>query len=167
MLLVLEKNKLKEFKKKDGIVRYRKDCPIDSNTGRVYGHNDHEGTGHGSLPHINIKRSDRITMRIDLYMVDLYIKKLITAIGNGKARGFDEIKNINGENYLFEYAIKKEDEQYNTYLFHIPENKMEMYEDYATEEFSEFSNIEDAFNYFKLQDVDIRKFAPIKRTLPF
>ncbi|WP_255454286.1 hypothetical protein [Snodgrassella sp. ESL0324] len=44
---------------------------------------------------------------------------------------------------------------------------MEIYEDYATEEFSEFSNIEDAFYYFKLQGVDIRKFAPIKRTLPF
>ena len=42
-----------------------------------------------------------------------------------------------------------------------------MYEDYATEELSEFSNIEDAFNYFKLQGIDIRKFASIKRTLPF
>ena len=49
-----------------GKVRYRKDCPIDSNTGRVYGHNDIEGTGNGSLPHINIKRSDRTMVRIDI-----------------------------------------------------------------------------------------------------
>ena len=100
-------------------------------------------------------------------MFDLFFEKLLTAIEKGKVRGFDEIKEINGENYLFEYAIKKENGNYHTYLFHIPENKMAMYEDYATEEFSEFSNIEDAFNYFKLQSVDIRKFAPIKRTLPF
>ena len=60
----IRKNKFEEFKKKDGIARYRKDCSIDSNTGHVYGHNNHKGTGHGSLPHINIKRFDRITMRI-------------------------------------------------------------------------------------------------------
>lgn len=40
-------------------------------------------------------------------MMDLDIEKLITAIEKGKVRGFDEVKEINGENYLFEYAIKK------------------------------------------------------------
>ncbi len=34
-------------------------------------------------------------------MVDLPIEKLIVAIENGKVRGFDEIKEINGENYFF------------------------------------------------------------------
>ncbi len=34
---------------------------------------------------------------------------------------------------------------------------MEVFEDYATEEISAFSNIEDAFNYFKLQGIDITK----------
>jgi len=28
--------------------------------------NDNEGTEHGSLPHINIKRSDRTMVRIDI-----------------------------------------------------------------------------------------------------
>ncbi|HEI2526081.1 TPA: hypothetical protein SI531_004747, partial [Escherichia coli] len=56
-------------------------------------------------------------------MVDLPIEKLIVAIENGKVRGFDEIKEINGENYFFQYAIKKQDEKYNTYFFKIPENK--------------------------------------------
>lgn len=49
-------------------------------------------------------------------MVDLPIEKLIVAIENGKVRGFDEIKEINGENYFFQYAIKKQDEKYNTYF---------------------------------------------------
>ncbi|EMV8405967.1 hypothetical protein, partial [Escherichia coli] len=75
-------------------------------------------------------------------MVDLSIEKLIVAIENGKVRGFDEIKEINGESYFFQYAIKKQDEKYNTYFFKIPENKMEVFEDYATEEISAFSNIE-------------------------
>ncbi|QMI06419.1 hypothetical protein [Citrobacter sp. RHB25-C09] len=100
-------------------------------------------------------------------MVDLSIEKLIIAIENGKVRGFDEIKEINGENYFFQYALKKQDEKYNTYFFRIPENKMEVIEDYATEEISTFSNIEDAFNYFKLQNVDIGKFSPIRGLSPF
>lgn len=49
-------------------------------------------------------------------MMDLDIEKLITAIEKGKVRGFDEVKEINGENYLFEYAIKKQDEKYHTYF---------------------------------------------------
>ncbi|WP_247954742.1 hypothetical protein [Escherichia coli] len=61
-------------------------------------------------------------------MVDLSIEKLIVAIENGKVRGFDEIKEINGESYFFQYAIKKQDEKYNTYFFKIPENKMEVFE---------------------------------------
>lgn len=48
--------------------------------------------------------------------MDLDIEKLITAIEKGKVRGFDEVKEINGENYLFEYAIKKQDEKYHTYF---------------------------------------------------
>ncbi|MFK9137712.1 hypothetical protein [Escherichia coli] len=100
-------------------------------------------------------------------MVDLPIEKLIVAIENGKVRGFDEIKEINGENYFFQYAIKKQDEKYNTYFFKIPENKMEVFEDYVTEEISAFSNIEDAFNCFKLQCIDITKFSPIRGLLPF
>ena len=63
---IRKKHKMEQFKKRDGTVRYRKDYPIDSNTGRVYGHDDPKGTGHGSLPHINIKRSDGTMVRIDI-----------------------------------------------------------------------------------------------------
>ncbi|EBU4591336.1 RHS repeat-associated core domain-containing protein, partial [Salmonella enterica] len=37
---VRKKNKMDQFKRNDGKVRYRKDYPIDSKTGRVYGHDD-------------------------------------------------------------------------------------------------------------------------------
>ncbi|PHM64365.1 rhsA protein in rhs element [Xenorhabdus stockiae] len=63
---IRKKNKMDQFKKKDGKVRYRKDYTIDSKTGRVYGHDDPKGTGHGKLPHINIKRSDGTMVRIDI-----------------------------------------------------------------------------------------------------
>lgn len=66
MHLASEKNKIKQFKKKDSKVRYRKDYPIDSKTNRVYGHDAPTGTRHGSLPHINIKRSDVTMVRIDI-----------------------------------------------------------------------------------------------------
>jgi len=63
---IRKQRKQYEFKKTDGVVRYRKDYLIDYRTGRVYGHDDKKGTGHGELPHINIKRSDRTMVRIDI-----------------------------------------------------------------------------------------------------
>lgn len=57
---------MEQFKKNDDQVRYRKDYAMDSKTGRVYGHNDQKGTGHGSEPHINIKKSDGKMVRIDM-----------------------------------------------------------------------------------------------------
>jgi hypothetical protein len=63
---IRKKHKMEQFKKKDGKVRYRKDYPIDKSTGRVHGHDDPKGTGHGELPHINIKRSDGTMVRIDI-----------------------------------------------------------------------------------------------------
>lgn len=43
---------------------------------------------------------------------------------------------------------------------------MEIIEDYGVEEIQEFSNIADAFNYFKSLDVNIEYFSGIKGTLP-
>ncbi|NBB10725.1 RHS repeat-associated core domain-containing protein [Pseudomonas sp. SLFW] len=63
---IRKKHKMEQFKKKDGTVRYRKDYPIDKATGRVFGHDDPKGTGHGELPHINIKRADGTMVRIDV-----------------------------------------------------------------------------------------------------
>lgn len=100
-------------------------------------------------------------------MMDLDIEKLITAIEKGKVRGFDEVKEINGENYLFEYAIKKTGWKIPYLFFHIPENKMAMFEDYTIEEISRSSNIEDALNYFRGQRIEIKKFSAIKGALPF
>ena len=52
---IRKQRKMEQFKKNDGQIRYRKDYAMDSKTGRVYGHNDPKGTGHGSKPHINIR----------------------------------------------------------------------------------------------------------------
>ena len=100
-------------------------------------------------------------------MADLPFEKLTLAIEKGKVRGFDEIREINGENYFFQYALKKQGEKYSTYFFSVPEEKMELIEDYVTEEIRVFPNIEDAFNYFKLQHIDIGRFSSIRGVLPF
>jgi RHS repeat-associated protein len=63
---IRKKYKMEQFKKKDGKVRYRKDYPIDKATGRVFGHDDPKGTGHGEFPRINIKRADGTMVRIDI-----------------------------------------------------------------------------------------------------
>lgn len=100
-------------------------------------------------------------------MVDLSFEKLVLDIEKGKVRGFDEIKEINGENYFFQYALKKQDGKYCTYFFCIPEKKMDLIEDYAIEHVEIFLNILDAFNYFKFKHIDIEHFSYIKGTLPF
>ncbi|MEO3740254.1 hypothetical protein [Enterobacter sp. AG5470] len=100
-------------------------------------------------------------------MVDLPIEQLVLAIEKGKVRGFDEVKEVNGENYYFQYALKKDGDIYRAYFFQVPEEKMELVEDYATEEISSFSDIGDAFNYFSIQGVDITRFSAIRGTLPF
>ncbi|MFN7152116.1 MAG: RHS repeat-associated core domain-containing protein [Acidovorax sp.] len=63
---IRKQRKMEQFKKNDGQVRYRKDYPIDSKTGRVYGHSDPKGNGHGSKPHVNIKKADGKMVRIDI-----------------------------------------------------------------------------------------------------
>lgn len=100
-------------------------------------------------------------------MADFSLEKLFSSIEEGKVRGFDEIKEINGENYFFQYALKKQGEKYSAYYFCIPENKMDLVEDYATEEIKVFLNISDAINYFKLKHIDIEHFSSVKGVLPF
>ena len=100
-------------------------------------------------------------------MVDLSFEKLVLAIEKGKVRGFEEIKEINGENYFFQYAIKKQAEKYSTYFFCILERKMDLIEDYATEEVKIFLDRAEAFDYFKLKRVNIERFSYIQGILPF
>ncbi|KMK12495.1 hypothetical protein ABW09_24465 [Pluralibacter gergoviae] len=95
------------------------------------------------------------------------IENLIFAIEKGKVRGFDELKEVNGESYFFQYALKMRNGLYNTYFFYVPESKMDVIEDYAAEEIKEFRTITDAFNYFKLLGVNVENFSAIKGTLPF
>lgn len=50
------------------------------------------------------------------------MNRLIAAIEHGKVRGFEETKIINGERYYYQYALKKINGNYMTYLFFILES---------------------------------------------
>ncbi|WP_370388692.1 hypothetical protein [Snodgrassella alvi] len=100
-------------------------------------------------------------------MNNVSIEKIIAAIEQGKVRGFDEIKEVEGERFFFQYALKKKNGLYNTYIFHIMEKKIEIIEDYGEEEIKEFINISDALNYFKSLGINVQKFSSIKGVLPF
>lgn len=95
------------------------------------------------------------------------MNSLIIAIEQGKLRGFDEIKIIHGEKYYYQYALKKINDKYMTYLFFILESKMDVIEDYENEEINEFDKLNDAFVYFNKIGADLTLFKRIKRTLPF
>ncbi|OCG69558.1 hypothetical protein A9G42_04315 [Gilliamella sp. Nev6-6] len=100
-------------------------------------------------------------------MDNILIKNLLSAIEKGNVRGCDEIKEINGECYFFQYALKKKSGFYSTYLFYIVESKMDVIEDYGIEQIKKFSDIIDAVNYFKSLGVNIEQFSSIKGNLPF
>lgn len=100
-------------------------------------------------------------------MVSFSIEKLILAIEHGKIRGFDEMREVGGESYFFQYALKKEKQLYSSYYFFVPEKKMDFIDDYAVEEIKFFNSITDAFDYFKSLGVGIERFSPIKGILPF
>ncbi|CAK17896.1 hypothetical protein PSEEN5272 [Pseudomonas entomophila L48] len=92
---------------------------------------------------------------------------MVASIEKGKVRGYDEVRDIDGGSYFFQYAIKKQGEKYVAYFFCVLESKMDVFEDYATEELSEFSSVEEAFDYFRLKNVDVGRFSSMKGVLPF
>lgn len=92
---------------------------------------------------------------------------LIHSLNAGKRRGYDEYREVQGVNYLFQYAIKKEKDMYKTYFFSIDESKMDVMEDYGEEEVSDFSDLTSALEHLKDKGADIEKFKAIKGVLPF
>lgn len=61
------------------------------------------------------------------------MKHLIKALDSGKKRGYDEVRPLDSVRYLFQYAIKKEKQNYITYFLRIDESKYDAFEDYANE----------------------------------
>lgn len=100
-------------------------------------------------------------------MNDSMVSLIITAVNNGKVRGFSEIKEVDGRLFFFQYAIKKEAGSYLSYQFCIPEDKIEMVEDYGSEEIVAHNGITDALYYFQSKDVKIECFSFFKGVLPF
>ncbi|MFJ5300584.1 hypothetical protein ACIQAL_29195 [Pseudomonas sp. NPDC088368] len=92
---------------------------------------------------------------------------LIKALDSGKRRGYDEVRPLDSIQYLFQYAIKKEKENYVTYFLKIEESKYDVFEDYADETILTFSTLKDALQYLEGKGADINKLSPIKGTLPF
>ncbi len=50
-------------------------------------------------------------------MASFSVEKLVASIEKGKVRGYDEVREIDGERYFFQCAIKKEGEKYIAYFF--------------------------------------------------
>jgi hypothetical protein len=92
---------------------------------------------------------------------------LIQAINAGKRRGYDESRSVHDVSYLFQYAIKKERDIYQTYFFSIDESKMDVVEDYGEEEINDFPDLQSALEYLIGKGADIDKLKPIKGVLPF
>lgn len=95
------------------------------------------------------------------------MKHLIKALDSVKKRGYDEFRTLDSVRYLFQYAIKKEKQNYITYFLRIDESKYDAFEDYANETILTFPTLEDALQYLENEGADINKLGPIKRALPF
>lgn len=93
--------------------------------------------------------------------------KLIEALDAGKRRGYEEIRNIDGNAFIFQYALKKQHNVYHTYFFSIEESKIDMIEDNENEELKTFENLNTALTYLINKGAAIEKFSAMKTTLPF
>lgn len=95
------------------------------------------------------------------------MNKLIDALNTGKRRGYEESRLIEGISFLFQYAIKKQNNIYYTYYFSIDESRMNLLEDDENEEIKEFSTLDAALDYLRSKGAALEKFAAIKNSLPF
>jgi hypothetical protein len=95
------------------------------------------------------------------------MNKLIDALNTGKRRGYEESRLIEGVPFLFQYAIKKQNNTYYTYYFSIDESHMDLLEDDENEEIKEFLTLDAALDYLRNKGAALEKFAAIKNTLPF
>lgn len=74
-------------------------------------------------------------------MLRIDMERLTTAIENGKTRGYSITKAENGVEFWYEYAIRKKGNVYVGYYFRVQEDKMSDFEDYSTEECSQFNTL--------------------------
>ncbi|OWR29172.1 hypothetical protein CDO73_16040 [Saccharibacillus sp. O23] len=92
------------------------------------------------------------------------------AVERGRVRGYEETKpcaDCSGGEEWRQYAIRKKDGRYQTYFFAVDAGRMEIMEDCAQEERSEFANREDALAHLRLKGADPSRFAPFKGQKPF
>lgn len=95
------------------------------------------------------------------------MKKLTDALNEGKRRGYEETRLINGIPHLIQYAIKKQENFYYTYYFSIEESRMDLLEDDENEEIMKFPDLDTALNHLLTKGAEIEKLSTLKKTLPF
>lgn len=95
------------------------------------------------------------------------LEPLKAPLALGKRRGYEEIRVIDGVNYLLQFAIKKTGHAYEVYTFKIELSKMDIFEEHAEERCQIFATIDQAGEHLQSAGADIRKFKAIKRVLPF
>jgi hypothetical protein len=95
------------------------------------------------------------------------MKSLIEALEAGKRRGYTETRRTGSTLYHFQYAIKKENDVFTTYVFKVDEAKFDVFEDYADEETRSFTDLKSALEYLRNNGAEIQRFSAIKGALPF
>jgi hypothetical protein len=99
--------------------------------------------------------------------MDVLLERLIKALNAGKRRGYDTIQQMDGVDYLFEFALKKQKEIFETYFFCIEELKIDQPDEEGEEEIKQFSTLESALENLRSHGAELEKLTAIKRSLPF
>ena len=85
---------------------------------------------------------------------------------NLQTKGYDELIEIDGEIIYQVFAIKKNSEIYITYYYMVPENELDQAEDYETEEFNEFDELDLAIKHLQSQGPNPSQFNVFKGNKP-
>jgi len=99
--------------------------------------------------------------------MDDMMQRLMAALNAGKRRGYDVFREIDGVNFLFQYALKKDNELYVTYFFSIEELAIDQADEDGEEEIKEFLDLESALMNLASHGAEMEKLTAMKRSLPF
>jgi hypothetical protein len=95
------------------------------------------------------------------------VRRLIKPLDAGKRRGYDAIQEVDGVSFLFEFALKKQNESFETYFFSIEELKIDQADEDGEEEIKQFSIIESALENLRSHGAELDRLTAIKCSIPF
>lgn len=95
-----------------------------------------------------------------------FLCRLRTVIEHGKARGYDEMVELEGGPCYRQFALKLKPEGYLAYVFTVQQARMDVMEDYDVAEETTCTSLADAVEFLQARGADFARFKAFKANCP-